>query len=128
MRRTGPLSWNEIRRRAIDFARRWEEADRERAEAQTFWNEFFEVFGVRRRAVASFEAPVRSIRGTHGFIDLLWPGTLIAEHKSRGESLEKARTQALGYVRSLIDESADIVGVVILVGMPATQQIVGEER
>lgn len=103
MPRTGPLSWNEIRRRAIAFARAWNEERRERAEAQTFWNEFFEVFGVRRRAVASFEEPVRSIRGTHGYIDLFWPGTLIAEHKSRGEPLDKAHTQALGYMRSLID-------------------------
>ena len=103
MRRTGPLSWNEIRNRAVVFARAWTKERRERAEAQTFWNEFFDVFGVRRRAVASFEEPVRSVRGTHGYIDLFWPGTLIAEHKSRGEPLDKARTQALGYVRSLMD-------------------------
>ncbi len=103
MPRTGPLSWNEIRNRAVVFARAWTEERRERAEAQTFWNEFFDVFGVRRRAVASFEEPVRSIRGTHGYIDLFWPGTLIAEHKSRGEPLDKARTQALGYVRSLMN-------------------------
>lgn len=96
-----PLSWNEIRQRAILFAREWTDVARERSEAQTFWNEFFHLFGIRRRTVASFEAPVRTLGGHHDFIDLLWPGRLIAEHKSRGGNLDKAHTQALGYVQSL---------------------------
>jgi hypothetical protein len=54
-----PLSWNEIRHRAIKFANEWSGAAREAAEKQTFWNEFFDVFGVSRKAVASFEAPVK---------------------------------------------------------------------
>ena len=58
-----PLSWNEIRARATTFARNWSDATREVAEAQTFWNEFFEVFGIRRRVVASFEEPVRKLSG-----------------------------------------------------------------
>ncbi len=96
-----PLSWNEIRQRAITFAREWSAASRERSEAQTFWNEFFEVFGVRRRIVAAFEEPVRNLTGAHDFIDLFWRGKLIAEHKSRGGNLAKAQTQALGYIQSL---------------------------
>jgi hypothetical protein len=96
-----PLSWNEIRQRAIDFSRRWSTAERERAEAQTFWNEFFEVFGVRRRTVASFEEPVRNLRGDTDFIDLFWKGKLLAEHKSRGRSLDKASSQAYGYIQNL---------------------------
>ncbi|MBA3273457.1 MAG: hypothetical protein H0T11_06245 [Chthoniobacterales bacterium] len=51
---TLPLSWNEIRQRAITFSQTNCEASRERGEAQTFWNEFFEVFGIRRRTVANF--------------------------------------------------------------------------
>jgi type I restriction-modification system DNA methylase subunit len=96
-----PLSWNEIRQRSITFARNWREAARERAEAQTFWNDFFDVFGVRRRTVAAFEEPVRNLTGATDFIDLLWPGRLIAEHKSRGGDLSKAHTQAIGYIHSL---------------------------
>jgi hypothetical protein len=96
-----PLSWNEIRNRAITFAREWPDAARERAEAQTFWNEFFNVFGIRRRTVAAFEEPVRNLTGATDFIDLLWPGRLIAEHKSCGGDLSKARTQAIGYIQSL---------------------------
>lgn len=102
-----PLSWNEIRTRAIAFAQDWSDAARERAEAQTFWNEFFAIFGVHRRTVASFEEPVRNLTGDTEFIDLFWKGRLIAEHKSRGKSLSKAHTQALGYVQNLARESRE---------------------
>lgn len=44
-----PLSWNEIRERAHAFSREWTEAESERAEAQSFWNAFFNVFGIDRR-------------------------------------------------------------------------------
>lgn len=99
-----PLIWNEIRARAIAFSRDWEGEFRENAEAQTFWNEFFYVFGKNRRHVAAFEAPVKSITGSKDRIDLLWPGTLIAEHKSLGKPLDKAETQAFRYVQNLINE------------------------
>ncbi|MFI5381407.1 MAG: class I SAM-dependent DNA methyltransferase [Tepidisphaerales bacterium] len=99
-----PLSRNEIRARAIAFARDWSEVSREKAEAQTFWNEFFNVFGISRRKVASFEEPVKNFVGDTEFIDLFWKGMLIAEHKSRGKDLAKAHTQALGYVQNLINE------------------------
>ena len=56
------LSWHEIRQRAIQFSREWKDARDERAEAQTFWNEFFDVYGVRRRTVAAFEDPVKTLR------------------------------------------------------------------
>ncbi|MEM9800149.1 MAG: DNA methyltransferase [Planctomycetota bacterium] len=101
------LSWNEIRQRAIGFSHEWREAARERAEAQTFWNEFFQVFGVRRRTVAGFEEPVRNLTGSLSFIDLFWPGTLLAEHKSRGQSLGKAESQALAYIRALKDDDRE---------------------
>lgn len=96
-----PLSWNEIRQRSITFAREWADASRERAEAQTFWNEFFHVFGLRRRLVASFEEPVRNLTGDMNFIDVFWRGKLIGEHKSRGGDLSKAQSQAMGYIQSL---------------------------
>lgn len=99
-----PLSWNEIRQNAIAFSRDWIHETRERAEAQTFWNDFFQVFGVRRRTVASFEEPVRNLGGDFDFIDLFWPGTLLAEHKSRGRSLDKAESQAMRYIRALVDD------------------------
>lgn len=99
-----PLSLNEIKDRALAFSREWEGEKSERAEAQTFWNEFFNVFGVSRRRLASFEEPVKYARarfeekgGGGGFIDLFWRGTLIAEHKSFGRDLDTAYKQALEY-------------------------------
>lgn len=99
-----PLAWNEIRQRAITFAQEWADETRERAEAQTFWNEFFNVFGIRRRTVAAFEVPNRNLRGDTEFIDLFWPGKLIAEHKSAGRDLGKAHSQAIGYIQNLHNE------------------------
>ena len=43
-----PLSWNEIRHRAIAFSREWQGEAREAGERQSFWNDFFNVFGVIR--------------------------------------------------------------------------------
>lgn len=96
-----PLSWNEIRHNAIRFSKEWSGATRESAEKQTFWNEFFGVFGLRRRTVASFEEPVKRISGDYGFIDLFWPGTLIVEHKTAGKDLTQAESQAFRYVQDL---------------------------
>ena len=85
-----PLSWNEIRQRAIKFSREWEGEARESAEYASFWNDFFDVFGIRRRTVASFQEPVRKLSGDYGFIDLFWKGTVLVEHKSLGKSFDKA--------------------------------------
>ncbi|MFH0955311.1 MAG: DNA methyltransferase [Candidatus Micrarchaeota archaeon] len=95
------LSPNEVRRRAIAFVHEWKDETRERAEAQTFWNEFFDIFGITRRRVATFEKPSVSMQGGKGFIDLFWKGKLVVEHKSAGQNLDKAYSQALGYFSSL---------------------------
>lgn len=96
-----PLSWNEIRERATRFSKEWDGVTSERADAQTFWNEFFEVFGITRRRVAVFEKQVELTRAggrtKHGWIDAFWKGTLLVEHKSAGENLDKAVAQAADY-------------------------------
>ncbi|UYZ64254.1 type IIL restriction-modification enzyme MmeI [Hymenobacter weizhouensis] len=111
-----PLSWSEIRKNAYQFAREWATATDERAEAQTFWNEFFDVFGITRRKVAAFEKNVRKHAPTlpaglveepggaveKGRIDLFWPGVLIGESKSRHKNLDRAYQQALEYVGGLL--------------------------
>jgi hypothetical protein len=99
-----PLSWNEIRHRAIAFSKDWTGVKREQAEKQTFWNEFFNVFGTPRRAVASFEEPVRNIAGQYGYIDLFWPRVVLVEHKSFGKDLGKAESQAFRYIQDLARE------------------------
>ncbi|MBF0291893.1 MAG: class I SAM-dependent DNA methyltransferase [Nitrospinae bacterium] len=97
------LSWNEIRDRAIKFSREWGEEISEDAEGKTFLNEFFNVFGVSRRRVATFETRVKKIDGKDGYIDLIWRGVLLIEQKSRGQDLNRAHEQAKGYFSGLKD-------------------------
>ncbi|MXX59012.1 MAG: class I SAM-dependent DNA methyltransferase [Rhodothermaceae bacterium] len=89
---------SEYRARAAKFAQDWKGVTRESSEKQTFWNEFFRIFDLTRRDVATFEE-FESVR--HGFIDLFWPGKLIVEHKSLGKSLDDAIIQAGGYMREI---------------------------
>jgi hypothetical protein len=91
------LSTNEVRVRAAKFAQDWKDAHYEAGEKQSFYDDFFEVFGVKRRQVATFEEPVKRLGGKHGFIDLLWKGNLLVEHKSAGRNLIQAKEQALDY-------------------------------
>lgn len=96
-----PLSWNEIKTRAVAFSKEWEGESSEHAEAKSFWNDFFAVFGISRRRVATFEMPVKKIDQKQGFIDLLWKGTILVEHKSKGKDLDKAYKQAKDYFPGL---------------------------
>ena len=60
-------------------------------ETQSFYNEFFDIFGVRRRTVARYEEHVRRLDNTSGFIDLFWPGVLLVGYfrvNERFRSLE----------------------------------------
>jgi hypothetical protein len=98
------LSWNEITSRALNFSREWATESGEHAEAKTFWNDFFQVFGVNRRRVATFEEPVKKSDGRGGYIDLLWKGILLVEHKSRGKNLDSAFQQAKDYFPGLKDQ------------------------
>jgi len=86
-----PLNQKEIRDRAVEFVFTWShDLLREKADAQTFWNEFFYIFGISRRRLAAFEAPVRKLGDKAGSIDLFWKGMLIVEHKSPGQNFDRA--------------------------------------
>ncbi len=85
----------------MQFSKEWKDANNEKAEAQTFWNEFFEVFGITRRRVASFEVPATKTDGQGGYIDMLWKGNCLIEHKSRGKDLDRACRQAFDYFPGL---------------------------
>ncbi|MFO7639989.1 MAG: type IIL restriction-modification enzyme MmeI [Candidatus Competibacteraceae bacterium] len=98
-----PLSWNEIKDRALKFSKEWGKESSEHSEAKTFWDEFFNIFGVSRRRVATFETKVKKLDGKDGYIDLLWKGILLVEHKSRGKSLDRAYGQATDYFPGLKD-------------------------
>ena len=95
------LSWNEIKDRALKFSNEWIDETKERSEKDSFWNDFFNVFGISRRRVATFEEPVKKLGNKQGFIDLFWKGTLLVEHKSKGKDLDKAYEQATDYFPGL---------------------------
>ena len=92
-----PLSWNEIKSRALAFSNAWGDVDREQAEAKPFLIEFLNVFGINRKRVATFEHKVKKLNEADGYIDLLWKGVLLVEMKSKGKDLQKAYQQAKDY-------------------------------
>jgi restriction-modification enzyme MmeI-like protein len=95
------LSWNEIKSRAVEFSKEWENETSEDAEAKSFLDEFFNVFGVSRRRIAQFEKRVKKQGDKDGFIDLLWKGVILIEMKSKGKDLDKAYKQATDYFPGL---------------------------
>ncbi len=96
-----PLSWNEIKSRALNFSKEWKEAHYEKGETQSFYNDFFDVFGISRRKVGFYEQSIKKLDNRQGFIDLFWPGTLLVEQKSAGRSLKDAKTQAMDYLQAV---------------------------
>ncbi|SFF35027.1 Type II restriction/modification system, DNA methylase subunit YeeA [Blastococcus tunisiensis] len=95
-------SWQEMRGAATRFATEWRDETRERAEKDSFWNEWFGIFGIDRRRVAVFEhLSTRHSTGGRGFMDVFWPGYVAAEHKSRGSDLTAAMEQALDYLPAI---------------------------
>jgi hypothetical protein len=96
-----PLSWNDIKSRALTFSRTWADAASEDSQGKPFWLDFFEIFGITDKRVATFEHAVKKLPGanarTDGFVDLFWPGMLLVEQKSRGKNLDAALAQALAY-------------------------------
>lgn len=109
---TKPLSWDQIRANAAAFVHEWAGESYERGESQSFWTELFAVYGIRRRKVAQFEARARKADGGGGFIDVFWPGMLIAEQKSLGKDLQDAEDQALKYLAGVPDAEVKSLEVV----------------
>ncbi|MFR9554177.1 MAG: DNA methyltransferase, partial [Rikenellaceae bacterium] len=95
------LSWAEIKERAIQFSKKWEDAENEASEAKPFLIDFFNIFGVSNRRVTAFETHVKKLDQRDGFIDMLWKGKILVEMKSRGKNLDRAYTQAKDYFPGL---------------------------
>ena len=91
------LNWNEIKSRALQFSKTWDDACNENSQAKPFWIDFFEIFGITNKRVATFELNVKKLGGAQGFVDLFWPGMLLVEHKSLGKNLDDAVDQAVVY-------------------------------
>jgi hypothetical protein len=47
------LGWNEVKERAVRFSKEWKDAFNEKADAKQFLIEFFNVFGISNRRVAT---------------------------------------------------------------------------
>jgi hypothetical protein len=99
-----PLSWKDIQDNALAFSKQWKDATDESADAQSFLNDFFGVFGIDRKRVGTFETKVPMGDRHSGYIDLLWKGVILIEMKSVGKSLDKAYAQAKDYAFHLEDE------------------------
>lgn len=88
------------------FIQRWRGTTTEKGEAQTFTNEFFQIFGLDRKDLAQFEKPIRKKdeSGT-GFADLFWSGKLIIEsksaHKDSSHHWDNTLIQAEEYIDDL---------------------------
>ncbi len=111
-----PLSWNEIKTKALAFSKHWDDAASEDSQAKPFWIDFFDIFGITDKRVATFEHAVKKLPGlkakTDGFVDLFWPGMLLVEHKSRGKDLDKAMDQALAYFPGIAERDLPQIVVV----------------
>lgn len=99
------LKWDEIQANAVAFSKRWQNATREEALAQTFEKEFLAVFGVEDAlAVGEYEYKVHLDDGHNGYIDFYWPKKIAIEFKTRGKDLNKAYQQLKEYVIHLPGE------------------------
>jgi hypothetical protein len=87
------------------LAKKYASITSEKQFAQSFWRDFFgEICGIHDLLAVGieFEYPVRSVStGTIKFVDVLWPGIVLIEHKSAGEDLDKAELQAREYLLAL---------------------------
>lgn len=95
------LSWNEIKDRAVKFTKEWKDTTNEEADAKPFLDAFFDVFGITRKKIGTFEHRVKKLSDADGYIDLLWKDTILIEMKSRGKNLDKAFQQAIDYTHGL---------------------------
>ena len=66
-----------------------------------FLHEFFGIFGIHHRRVATFEESVRTDDKGIKRINLFWVGVLLIEMKSTGQSLDKAYKQGVNYFKGL---------------------------
>ncbi|MDR1165765.1 MAG: class I SAM-dependent DNA methyltransferase [Deltaproteobacteria bacterium] len=90
---------------AIAFSKKWESARSEKAQSQSFINDFLKVFGVNEASpVGEFEYKVQLADNKTGYIDYLWKKKIAIEMKSKGENLDQAYNQLKNYLQYLPPE------------------------
>ena len=97
------LNWSEIKSRALLFSKTWADGCNEKSQSIPFWIDFFDIFGIPNKRVATFEHNVKKLSGAPGFVDLFWPGKLLVEQKSLGKDLDQAHDQAMDYLHGIED-------------------------
>jgi hypothetical protein len=70
------LNWNEIKSRALQFSKTWADACNEDSQAKPFGIDFFEIFGITNKRVATFELNIKKLGGAQGFVALYDPLTM----------------------------------------------------
>ncbi|XXQ68254.1 type IIL restriction-modification enzyme MmeI [Neisseriaceae bacterium B1] len=83
---------------ATKFAENWQHETNERREKDSFWNDFFAIFGMNRQKYASFEFAVKDAKNNTQFVDVFYKGVFLAEHKSAKKDLGRAKEQAERYM------------------------------
>ena len=103
------LSWNEIRVRAAIFVQEWWNTVRESSETHSCYNDFFEIFGVKRRTVARYEQHVRKLDDRWEFIDLFEGRlrTFSFDASMRGALLDACR---FDWIADLTDDNSAAYG------------------
>lgn len=66
------LSWNETKDRAVTFSKEREDTFCEEAEAKPFIEAFFNIFGITRKRVGTFEHRVKSLVKPTGILYPHW--------------------------------------------------------
>ena len=100
------LDWKDIRASASKFAIKYKDAKKESSLKQSFWIDFFKIFGLDPNELGAFEYYVSMLNGTGGEIDYFWPGKVIIEHKSAGKNLDNAEEQVFRYLLAIDDYNA----------------------
>lgn len=70
------LKLNEIKSRALLFSKTWADACHEDSQAKPFGIDFFEIFGITNKRVATFVLNVKKLGGAQGFVELYDPLTM----------------------------------------------------
>ena len=90
---------------ATAFAEKWKSVTGEKQDARGFWSNFFKTLcNIDDEEIAGIEYEKRvksTLSGNQEYIDVYWKNVALIEHKSAGQSLDKAELQARGYWLSL---------------------------
>lgn len=77
------LSWNEIKDRAVRFSKEWEHETSEDAEAKSFLDGFFNVFGISRRRMAAFVFEAKRMEFLFELYEKYTAGLFVKEKKRK---------------------------------------------